>query len=161
MAARAVRVGIPAPGARGDTPATATSAAAGRGSGAYLERVRAGWTRLTAREAHEAQRRGAAVIIDTRTSQQRARTANIPGALVIDRTVLEWRLDPSNPWRIPEATRWQTQYVVVCRHGYSSSVAAKALQDVGLVNATDVIGGYDAWVAAGLPTSTGPADVRE
>ncbi|MCT1988040.1 rhodanese-like domain-containing protein [Dermacoccus abyssi] len=131
-----------------------------RGSMAHLERARRNLQRLTPVEAYAAQQRGA-VIVDTRTSEQRARTAEIPGALVIDRTVLEWRLDPTFPWRIAEATSWETQYIVVCRHGYSSSVAAKALQDVGLVNATDVIGGFEAWVAAGLPTTHDPADVRE
>ena len=88
------------------------------------------------------------------------RAPNIPGALVIDRTVLEWRLDPSNAWRIPEASSWETRYIVICRHGFSSSVAARALQDVGLINATDVIGGYAAWVEARLPTTHAPADVR-
>lgn len=131
-----------------------------RGSMAHLERARQHLRRLTPREAYAAQQRGA-VIIDTRTSEQRAQTAEIPGALVIDRTVLEWRLDPSFSWRIPEATSWETQYVVVCRHGYSSNVAAKGLQDVGLVNATDVIGGYDAWAAAGLPATHEAPDVRE
>lgn len=131
-----------------------------RGSMAHLERARRHLRRLTPHEAYAAQQRGA-VIVDTRTSEQRARTAEIPGALVIDRTVLEWRLDPSFAWRIPEATSWDTQYVVICRHGYSSSVAAKALQDVGLLNATDVIGGYEAWVAAGLPTTHDAPDVRE
>ena len=132
---------------------------ASRGAAAYLARIREGWTRLTPQEAYAAQQAGA-VIIDTRTAEQRAESAHIPGAFVIDRTVLEWRLDPSNDWRIPEATSWQTRYVVICRHGFSSSVAARALQDVGLVNATDVIGGYAAWVEAGLPTTHEPADVR-
>lgn len=111
-------------------------------------------------EAYAAQQAGA-VIIDTRTSEHRAGSANIPGAIAIDRTVLEWRLDPLFEWRIPEATSFDTQYIVFCRHGFSSSVSARALQDMGLVNATDIIGGYDAWVAAGLPTTDEPADVRE
>lgn len=131
-----------------------------RGSMAHLERARRHLRRLTPQEAFAAQQRGA-VLVDTRTSEQRARTAEIPGALVIDRTVLEWRLDPTFAWRIPEATSWETQYIVVCRHGYSSSVAAKALQDVGLINATDVIGGYEAWAAAGLPTTHDTPDMRE
>lgn len=130
-----------------------------RGSTAYLARVRQGWSRLTPRQAFDEQQRGA-VIVDTRTAEHRAESANIPGALVIDRTVLEWRLDPSNAWRIPEASSWETRYIVICRHGFSSSVAARALQDVGLVNATDVIGGYAAWVEARLPTTHAPADVR-
>lgn len=130
-----------------------------RGSMAHLERARRHLSRLTPAEAYEAQQRGA-IIIDTRTGEQRADAREIPDAIVIDRTVLEWRLDPTFPWRIAEATSWDTQYIVVCRHGYSSSIAAKALQDIGLVNATDVIGGYDAWVDAGLPTTDAEPDVR-
>ena len=75
----------------------------------------------------------------------------IPGALVIDRTVLEWRLDPTSPSRIKEATSSGICVIVICDEGYSSSLAAASLQDLGLVNATDVIGGFQAWKAAGLP----------
>lgn len=125
----------------------------------YLERVRSGWQRLSPHEAFAEQQLGA-ILIDTRTARQRAQTANIPGAICIDRTVLEWRLDPTFAWRIPEATSFDQRYIVLCRHGYSSSVAARCLQELGLRRATDVIGGYDAWVAAGLPTTHAPADVR-
>jgi rhodanese-related sulfurtransferase len=75
----------------------------------------------------------------------------IPGAIVIDRTVLEWRLDPTSPSRIEEATDDKVRVIVVCAEGYSSSLAAASLQDIGLVNATDVIGGFEAWKAAALP----------
>ena len=118
-----------------------------RGSMAHLERARRNLQRLTPVEAYAAQQRGA-VIVDTRTSEQRARTAEIPGALVIDRTVLEWRLDPTCPHRIPEALPG-TRVVVLCRQGYSSSLAAASLRSLG-VDATDVIGGVEAWAAAGL-----------
>lgn len=131
-----------------------------RGSEAYLEHIRSGWQRMSAREAYEAQQAGTAILIDTRTSEQRAVHGNIPGAIVIDRTVLEWRLDPSFGWRIPEATSWDTRYVVVCRHGFSSSVAAWSLQQIGLSNATDIEGGFAAWVEAGLPVTDASADVR-
>ena len=123
-----------------------------------LERARAGWTRLSAREAYAAQRAGA-LLVDTRTAAQRARTGELPGALVIDRTVLEWRLDPTSPVRIPEADA-RPRVVVVCRQGYSSSLAARSLRDLGL-DATDVIEGVEGWLAAGLPLVSGPADVRE
>lgn len=129
------------------------------GVDARLARAREGWTRLTPQEAYAAQRAGA-VLVDTRTAQQRAETIEIPGALVIDRTVLEWRLDPTFAWRIPEATGWDLTYVLLCRQGYSSSLAARSLRDLGLRNATDVVGGVEAWVAAGLPTTTEPGDVR-
>jgi len=123
-----------------------------------LERARQGWTRLTALEARDAVARGA-LLVDTRTAAQRARTGELPGALVIDRTVLEWRLDPTSPVRIPEAVA-RPQVVVVCRQGFSSSLAARSLRDLG-VDATDVVDGVEGWLAAGLPLVAGPADVRE
>lgn len=117
---------------------------------ARLVEARRSRRRLTPEEAWAAVQDGA-LLIDTRTPDQRARQGELPGALVIDRTVLEWRLDPSSPWRIPEATDLMVQVVVLCRQGYSSSLAAESLQRLGLVNATDVIGGVEAWTAAGLP----------
>jgi rhodanese-related sulfurtransferase len=75
----------------------------------------------------------------------------MPGALVIERNVLEWRLDPASPDRIPEVTGHDQVVVVVCSEGYSSSLAAAALQDLGYRNATDLAGGFQAWKAAGLP----------
>jgi rhodanese-related sulfurtransferase len=75
--------------------------------------------------------------------------------------VLEWRLDPTCPWRIPEATGPDLEVIVVCRQGYSSSLAAASLRAVGLHRATDLAGGVEAWLAAGLPMSEAPADVRE
>jgi len=92
-----------------------------------------------------------ALLVDTRTETQRARQGEIPGAIVIDRTVLEWRLDPTSPSRIEQATDHQVRIIVVCAEGFSSSLAAASLQDIGLVNATDLIGGFLAWKAAGLP----------
>ena len=102
-----------------------------------------------------------ALVVDTRTPTHRQVQGEFPGALVIDRTVLEWRLDPASPWRIPEATGHDLEVVVVCRHGYSSSLAAASLRAVGLHLATDLAGGVEAWLTAGLPVSTEPADVRE
>ena len=74
--------------------------------------------------------------------------------------MLEWRLDPASPHRIAEATGPDVQIVVVCRQGYSSSLAAASLRALGLHRATDLAGGFEAWVAAGLPLSSEPADVR-
>ena len=91
------------------------------------------------------------MVVDTRTAEQRAVAGRIPGALVIDRTVLEWRLDPTSTSRIPEAVDAEVRVIVICAEGYSSSLAAASLMDLGLVNATDVIGGFEAWEAAGLP----------
>ena len=129
------------------------------GVGAMLARARAGLHRLTPHAAYEAVHAGA-LLVDTRTAPQRACQGELPGALVIDRTVLEWRLDPASPWRIPEADDPRRLVVVLCRQGYSSSLAAASLQQLGL-DATDVIGGVEAWLHAGLPTHEGPADVRE
>jgi len=105
---------------------------------------------VTAQQAAAEQDHGA-MLVDTRTSEQRAVAGDIPGALCIDRTVLEWRLDPGSPSRISEAKDHSIRVIVICAEGYSSSLAAASLQDLGLVNATDVIGGFEAWQAAGLP----------
>lgn len=122
--------------------------------------ARAGLRRLTPAEARQACAEGA-LLVDTRTDAQRARQGELPGALVIDRTVLEWRLDPGGRWRIPELTSADQVVVVVCSQGYSSSLAAASLQAVGLLRATDMIGGALAWIEAGLPVHHGPTDVRE
>ena len=127
---------------------------------AYLRRARAGLDRLTPAQAHREQRDGA-LLIDVRMPAHRAEQGEIPGAIVIDLTVLPWRLDPSFDWRIPEATGWDNRYILVCRHSYSSSVAAWQLRQMGLTGATDVIGGFEAWAAAGLPVGSGPADVLD
>ncbi len=124
-----------------------------------LAASRAGVRRLSPEQTAAAKDRGA-LVIDTRTEVQRREQGELPNVLVIDRTVLEWRLDPSSPDRIPEATSYDVQVVVVCRQGYSSSLAAASLRTVGLSRATDMEGGVEAWVAAGLPLSPAPADVR-
>jgi rhodanese-related sulfurtransferase len=115
-----------------------------------LKSARRRLTRVEPQQAAEEQARGA-LIVDTRTLEQRARQGEIPGALVIDRTVLEWRLDPTSSSRIEQATDHHIRVIVVCSEGYSSSLAAASLQEIGLVNATDLIGGFQAWKAAGLP----------
>ena len=115
-----------------------------------LDAARARFKRLTPEQALAEHARGA-VLVDTRTADQRSRGGRIPGALVIDRTVLEWRLDPSSPARVPEASRTDMRVIVFCEEGYSSSLAAASLLDLGLTNVTDVIGGFEAWKAGGLP----------
>jgi rhodanese-related sulfurtransferase len=132
---------------------------AAEGIDAVLAKSRAGVRRLTPVETVEAVRRGA-LLVDTRTDPQRAEQGELPGAVVIDRTVLEWRLDPASDARIPEATGYDLPVVVVCRQGYSSSLAAASLRQVGLWLATDLAGGVEAWLEAGLPVTSGPADVR-
>jgi rhodanese-related sulfurtransferase len=124
-----------------------------------LAAAREGVRRLGPEEAQAAAARGA-LLVDTRTESQRREQGELPGALVIDRTVLEWRLDPRSGSRIPEAVDTDVEVVVVCRQGYSSSIAARSLRSIGLWRATDLEGGVEAWIAAGLPLHDGPADVR-
>ena len=88
-----------------------------------------------------------AVVIDIRPLEQRERDGELPGAVIIDRNVLEWRLDPTSPHRAPMDICHQTRLIVVCNEGYSSSLAAATLRELGLVRATDLIGGYQAWRA--------------
>jgi rhodanese-related sulfurtransferase len=133
---------------------------AGVGIDELLAASRAGVRRLAPEETVAAAARGA-LLVDTRTEAHRRAQGELPGAIVIDRTILEWRLDPDSPWRIPEVRGPDTEVVVVCRQGYSSSLAAASLRAVGLHRATDLAGGVEAWIAAGLPMSDGPADVRE
>jgi rhodanese-related sulfurtransferase len=96
-----------------------------------------------------------ALLVDIRPRWQRAEEGAIPGALLIERNHLEWRLDPSSGARIPEAVDHDVAVVVVCSQGYTSSLAAASLQDLGLYRATDLIGGFQAWKAAKLPVSRG------
>ncbi|WP_270889516.1 rhodanese-like domain-containing protein [Pedococcus sp. 5OH_020] len=123
-----------------------------------LATVRQGLDRLTPTEAFHEQREGA-LLVDTRTPSQRAAVGEVPGAIVIDRTVLEWRLDPTSAYSIPETAPGR-RVVVLCRQGYSSSFAAAALRALGL-DATDVVGGVEAWSQEGLPLSADGADVRQ
>ena len=95
-----------------------------------------------------------AVLVDIRPVAQRVEHGEIPGALVIERNVLEWRLDPRSEARLPVAA-FDLGVVVYCQEGYTSSLAAAALLDLGVWRATDLVGGYAAWRAAGLPVCTG------
>lgn len=91
-----------------------------------------------------------AILVDTRPGWQREQEGELPEALVIERNHLEWRLDPTSDARIPQAIDHDVTWIVVCSEGYSSSLAAASLQDIGLRNATDLDGGFRAWRAAGL-----------
>jgi rhodanese-related sulfurtransferase len=83
--------------------------------------------------------------VDIRPVEQRRQDGALPGAVVIDRNVLEWRLDPSSPHRIPEAINAERRIIVVCNEGFSSSLAAATLRQLGLPHATDLDGGFQAW----------------
>jgi rhodanese-related sulfurtransferase len=116
-----------------------------------LAAARARLRRLSPDEAYEAMVKTEATLVDIRPVGQRAIEGSIAGALVVERNVLEWRLDPASSARLPVASDHDIQVIVFCSEGYSSSLAAIALQDLGLHRATDMIGGFQAWKAMGLP----------
>jgi rhodanese-related sulfurtransferase/mannose-6-phosphate isomerase-like protein (cupin superfamily) len=116
-----------------------------------LAAARARLQRLSPDEAYEAMVKTGAILVDIRAEGQRATEGSIAGALVVERNVLEWRLDPASSARLPVATDHDVQVIVFCSEGYTSSLAAVALQDIGLCRATDMIGGFQAWRAMGLP----------
>jgi rhodanese-related sulfurtransferase len=115
-----------------------------------LDRARTQLERLDPPAAREAANHGA-TLIDIRSESQIARDGTIPGALVIARNVLEWRLDPDSQHRHPSAPELDDQVIVLCNEGYQSSLAAATLQRLGFARATDVAGGFQAWRAEGLP----------
>jgi rhodanese-related sulfurtransferase len=108
--------------------------------------------RLDPLAARRALRRPDAVLIDIRPAAQRAQEGSVPGALVVERNVLEWRFDPASESRLPIAS-YDLHAFVLCSEGYTSSLAAAALQQLGVSRATDVDGGFVAWKAAGLPVA--------
>jgi rhodanese-related sulfurtransferase len=126
--------------------------AGSRGIDEILAAARARILRHTPVEAFALHREGA-VLVDIRPAAQRATFGMIPEALVVERNVLEWRFDPRSDARLPVADRYDLDVLVICQEGYTSSLAAASLRDLGLHRATDVIGGFVAWQAAGLPTS--------
>ncbi|WP_314410351.1 rhodanese-like domain-containing protein [Streptomyces sp. DSM 40484] len=136
--------------------ASAPPAAAERpvGIDELLERVRADLNRVGAETAHDAARAGDALLVDIRYAALRERDGLIPGALVVERNELEWRLDPRGSHRAPEATSHDLRVVVVCNEGYASSLAAVSLRQLGLHRATDLVGGFQAWRTAGLPVAS-------
>jgi rhodanese-related sulfurtransferase len=111
-----------------------------------LETVRAELDRVRPGDLEREVAAGA-VVVDIRPFEQRLRSGHLQGAIVVDRNVLEWRLDPTSPNRLAEATSPDVRYVVICDEGYSSSLAAASLRRLGLHRATDLVGGYRAWAA--------------
>ena len=110
---------------------------------AVLDAARTRLTRMPAEEVPAALARGA-VLVDIRPAAQRAAEGEVAAALVVERNVLEWRCDPTSDARLPQAVGDAVEWVVLCSEGYTSSLAAAALKDLGLHRATDVIGGYHA-----------------
>jgi rhodanese-related sulfurtransferase len=144
---------------RESTPATDAAAAVDQ----LLARARAQLDRVAAEDL-AAEVAGGAVVVDIRPVEQRERDGTLPGAIVVDRNVLEWRLDPTSPHRIPGATSAGIRYVVVCNEGFSSSLAAATLRELGLSRATDLVGGFQAWLGldpagtSGRPATSPGAD---
>ena len=115
-------------------------------------------SRITRVTPHEAAQRVAdgALLVDIRPQWQRAEEGEVPGALLVERNHLEWRFDPESDARLPQATGYDVDVVVLCSEGYTSSLAADALRSLGLGRSSDVVGGFRAWAAAGLPTTGTP-----
>ncbi|WP_207568626.1 rhodanese-like domain-containing protein [Mycolicibacterium tusciae] len=114
-----------------------------------LDDARSRLTRMSAQDVPAALARGA-VLVDIRPQAQRDREGDVPAALVVERNVLEWRCDPTSDARLPQATDDDVEWVVLCSEGYTSSLAAAALLDLGLHRSTDVIGGFHALKAEGV-----------
>jgi rhodanese-related sulfurtransferase len=130
--------------------ATGVAPPGSRGIDEVLAAARRRLHRLGPVDAYRAQRNGA-VLVDIRPQAQRRAEGGIPGSLIVERNVLEWRFDPRSAARLPVADRYDLPVLVFCSEGYTSSLAAVALQDLGLWRATDLAGGFRAWLAAGLP----------
>ena len=118
-----------------------------------LRRARARLDRVHPKDLADEVAAGA-VVVDIRPADQRTRDGELPGAVVVDRNVLEWRLDPTCPHRLPLATDTDARYVLVCNEGFGSSLAAVTLHELGLTRATDLVGGFQAWSAIRQPTAT-------
>ena len=99
-----------------------------------------------------------AILVDIRPVEQRQRDGELTGAMIIDRNVLEWRLDPTSPDRLPLATGADIRYLLICNEGYSSSLAAATLRDLGLHRATDLVGGFQALLAYQRETQLARSD---
>lgn len=124
-----------------------------------LEIARSRLDRLTALRAQRATARGA-LIIDIRCACQRQRDGLVPGAIGIERNVLEWRADPRSPWRDPRLAECRGPLILMCAQGYQSSLAAASLHDLGIAHATDLIDGFEGWREAGLPVRAWAGDDR-
>ena len=121
-----------------------------------LESARGRIERLEPEGAWAAAAAGDALIVDIRSDDDRRATGIVPGSVHVPRTVLEWRADPASPWHNPRLGRHSGRLLLLCAHGYSSSLAAATLVDIGLDRAGDVIGGFEEWSRRGLPIVAAP-----
>lgn len=120
-----------------------------------LERARADLDRVTPEEAAAAVAERDALLLDIRAEGQRAQDGTVPQARFVARNVLEWRLDPACEHRDPDLATYERPVILMCNEGYQSSLAAATLRELG-VDATDMVGGFQAWRDAGLPTAPEP-----
>ena len=129
-----------------------TATTARRSINQVLAEARSRLCRVDPHQA-DAEMGAGALLVDIRPQAQRAAEGEVPGALRIERNVLEWRFDPASDSRLPQARGYETRVIIMCSAGYTSSLAAASLQDLGLANATDLAGGFQAWAATGLPVT--------
>jgi rhodanese-related sulfurtransferase len=120
-----------------------------------LRQARESWERVRPADL-AAEAAAGALVVDIRPVEQRERDGELPGAVVIDRNVLEWRLDPTSPYRVPVMDDAGRRVVIVCNEGYASSLAARTLRDLGLSRATDLEGGFQAWSRLGAGADPQP-----
>ena len=115
---------------------------------AHIAALRTRYSRVHPDDLADEMKSGA-LVIDTRPVEQRSRDGELPGSIVVDRNVLEWRLDPTSPHRLRQVTP-SSRVIVVCDQGFSSTLAAASLQSLGLALATDLVGGYQGLLSAGV-----------
>jgi rhodanese-related sulfurtransferase len=130
-----------------------------RGVDELLAEARSRIERADPTTAWAASRSGEALIVDIRADDDRRRDGIVPGSLHVPRTVLEWRVDPESAWASPHVGDRSRRLLVLCNHGCSSSLAAATLVELGFERAGDVVGGFEAWRAAGLPVAPAPPRV--
>jgi rhodanese-related sulfurtransferase len=128
-----------------------------RGVEGLLEAARERIERVEAEVAWGWASSGEALIVDLRSSDERRRHGIVPGSVHVPRSVLEWRADPTSGWHNPQL-EGHRRLILLCAEGYSSSLAAASLVDLGRAGAGDVVGGFRAWRAAGLPIAVAPED---
>lgn len=138
------------PATRPHEQSQASSGPSGQSIEEILASARRRLDRLDPLRTQAAMREGG-LLVDIRPQAQRRAEGGVPGALLVERNVLEWRFDPRSDARLPQATGYDLRIVIMCSQGYTSSLAAASLQDLGLRHATDLEGGFLAWAGAGLP----------
>ena len=138
----------------GQRAAAAVAGGQGRPIEEIVDAARRRLRRLDPIAAHAAMQ-GGAILVDIRPHAQRHAEGRVPGALHVERNVLEWRFDPRSEARLPQATGYGLHLIIMCSQGYASSLAAASLHDLGLHRATDLAGGFIAWAHAGLPVLAG------